>query len=577
MTEGNVNRRGTNRKVLLIGLDGASPELIAKWVKEGELRTIGALKFKGAFGRLRCVPQTTPPSWTSIATGKNPGKHGIYDFFKPSPNNRSVAPFSNEDRKCGAIWNILSEAGLKVVVMNYPMTFPPDPINGVMVSGIPGTRDGEFTYPRSFKSKLLREFPDYDLYPSLKFKEGGEDAFIRSVEKVCDVHYQAALYLMAHVKWDCFICTFMGIDWISHFFWKHMEAGHHAHEGSVSKKHGKAVLDIYKRMDRMVQGLIREAGDGTSTIVVSDHGFGPFKGYVHMNNWLLERGYLRIKKRWLSSLRAKLFTMGLCENFYHDLAKSVAMNPLFLKVKSNMSLRPYLPYLTSNDIDYSSTMAFSFGQLYPIQFNFPEIKGRVDTAYDSMSQSERERLRADLEKDLLRWHEPEPLGKMVKKVIPRSEMFCGQYLSHAPDLHLIPDDPSLHFVGYTKKDPFMTNRTFTPPDEGQSGTHRVYGTVIMSGWPFKKGSNLTNMSNSDITPTILYLLGLPVADDMDGRIPFAAIKDDLVYDHPHKRVATYEKGKEARRRRESKQAQPTFSSKERNEALRKLKELGYWT
>lgn len=115
----------SERRVIVIGIDGASPELIESWARGGELPTFSKIVEEGAFGRLRSTtPPLTYPAWSSFMTGKNPGQHGCFDFVYRPPDGYMPRPMNASIRKGASIWRLLGAAGKKVGVFNVPATYP---------------------------------------------------------------------------------------------------------------------------------------------------------------------------------------------------------------------------------------------------------------------------------------------------------------------------------------------------------------------------------------------------------------------------------------------------------------------
>ena len=144
-------------KLLIIGLDAATLDLIHPWVMEGKLPTIARLMSAGTSGRLASiVPPITPPAWTSFMTGKNPGKHGIFDFLETETGAYSQRYLNAGSRRAKTIWRILNEAGYTVGTMNIPFTYPPEHLDGFQISGM-GTpsESSPFVYPPVLRSDTV--------------------------------------------------------------------------------------------------------------------------------------------------------------------------------------------------------------------------------------------------------------------------------------------------------------------------------------------------------------------------------------------------------------------------------------
>src|SRR5262245_28562633 len=145
-----------SRPVLVIGLDGATFDLMLPWIATGHLPTLGGLLRDGAWSRLRStIPPITPCAWSSFMTGKNPGKHGLFDFVEPTANGRGMSFTNASSRRGETLWGYLSRLGLKVGVLNVPMTYPPEPLNGYQISGLdtPNERS-RFTHPEALRQEL---------------------------------------------------------------------------------------------------------------------------------------------------------------------------------------------------------------------------------------------------------------------------------------------------------------------------------------------------------------------------------------------------------------------------------------
>jgi predicted AlkP superfamily phosphohydrolase/phosphomutase len=146
----------TKNKVYVLGIDGGSFALLDRWLQEGELPHLQAIMANGVSGELESsLPPVTAPAWTSFMTGKNPDKHGVYDFMLPAEQSYAYYPINAYSRRGKALWEIISEVGRRVAVLNVPTTYPPRPVNGVLISDFltpSGKRD--FTYPQSLLEEL---------------------------------------------------------------------------------------------------------------------------------------------------------------------------------------------------------------------------------------------------------------------------------------------------------------------------------------------------------------------------------------------------------------------------------------
>lgn len=146
-------------QILLIGLDGATWDLILPWVAEGRLPNLGALLREGSWGTLlSTVPPATFPAWSSFLTGLNPGRHGIFDFTRRKFGTYEVEFVNSTYRRGRSLFRIASEAGKRVGVIGVPATYPPEKVNGFLISGFDAPVatgiDPSFVYPRELFSEI---------------------------------------------------------------------------------------------------------------------------------------------------------------------------------------------------------------------------------------------------------------------------------------------------------------------------------------------------------------------------------------------------------------------------------------
>jgi predicted AlkP superfamily phosphohydrolase/phosphomutase len=159
-------------KVLIIGLDGITFDLLGPWIEAGELPNLQKLMEQGASGKLRStLPPISSSSWSSFATGVNPGKHGLVDFVYPGADSYKVTMINAASRQTRALWNWLNDAGYKVGLLGIPTTYPPEPVDGFMISGFlsPGP-ESEWAFPPELKQELLAELGTFMLAPDERFR-----------------------------------------------------------------------------------------------------------------------------------------------------------------------------------------------------------------------------------------------------------------------------------------------------------------------------------------------------------------------------------------------------------------------
>jgi predicted AlkP superfamily phosphohydrolase/phosphomutase len=281
-------------RVLVIGLDGATLDLICPWVASGRLPHLARFMEKGSSGKLKStMPPISPTAWSSFMTGKNPGKHGVFDF--------TVRDFQNYGTRVTlrpsepTLWGALSAQGRRVCVVNVPQTYPPERVNGYMVTGLGTPSQCTFTYPTELTESLRKENYRFNLNASLR--RDGAAAFIEDVYRVAGIVTDTALRLMSQLDWDFSMVVLRLTDEIPHYFWHWMDESHPAHR-SADTFHSEAILRCYQKADELVGKLMAAVADEETTVLVmSDHGFGPLYKDVYLNEWLRQQGYLSLHRR----------------------------------------------------------------------------------------------------------------------------------------------------------------------------------------------------------------------------------------------------------------------------------------
>ena len=208
----------TSPRTLIIGLDGATFDLIDPLIEAGELPTLKRIMSEGVRGILETWPNTnSAAAWSSMATGYNSGQHGIYHFGE-AISRRGVPwrPVTAIDRKKDPFWRILSAAGQFVGVINMPITYPVDQINGFMLAGMdtPGVSSPGFAHPRDLRSELARQGIDYiiDVADLGAASKRNPHRLPESVERMIDARSRTILHLMQTRSWDVLMAVFVATD-----------------------------------------------------------------------------------------------------------------------------------------------------------------------------------------------------------------------------------------------------------------------------------------------------------------------------------------------------------------------------
>jgi len=490
------------KKLLVIGIDGGTLDIILPMVNRGKLPNLGELINTGVYGTLlSTIPPVTAPAWSSFITGTNPGKHGVFYFFKKGKKKQGKGGekvlVNLRHMKGLPFWRVLNQHGNKVGLINIPLTYPPEQVDRFMISGmlVPQGSD-DYTYPPELLSKLDNYYVDIDglmvqnEWRGKKLIKENRELFIRNVFNLSKTRAHNALKLMKSEPWDFFMVVFTGSDRICHFFW----------EDRNSRKFPSSIVeDYYIFLDSMIGRLVEEAGEDTCKLVMSDHGFGsaPTKS---INAFVLAK-YLKetelISCFPLCYLRNRLLAkIGM--------AKRIALEDFIDSKRSRISFEPI----------YANFLGIS-------------INTRGDDGYGIVRPGEEyQALRKKIIKKLENLSDPVSGERLVEKVYTRESLYQGSFVSEAPDIVIqFSYDCKIGFS------PLKRALVYENNDLIRTGDHRREGIFIASGPQIASGRLETKLFIQDVTPTILYLLGAPIPESYDGRLIRELFSDEYLAQH----------------------------------------------
>jgi len=554
--------REEKTKCLIIGLDGATFRIIKPLMEKGGLPNIGEMMKNGVSAKLASViPPLTASAWVSFMTGKNPGKHGIFDFDYRVDNTYDFSLLNSNFIDGDTLWAMLSRNDKKVVVINVPFTYPPERVNGFLISGILTPLKSTFTYPPSLKEELVKEFGDLRFVMKEDARLEDKEAWLSDLYNVTEKCAEIAFYIMENYDWDFFMVVFMGIDWIQHHFWKYMDPKNPRYDPEKSELYGDAILKFYQYIDTLVGKIVEKAGENTITFVMSDHGFGPVYKIINVNNWLMNLKLLRLKRErrriefWLSKigLTKERFLNLIIQNSPRKLLK------LLLRAKSRVK-KVYDMELSFADVDWSQTKVYAHGHGGRI---FVNLEGREPQGIVKPG-NEFEELRNYLKEKLYELEDPECGCRVIEKVLMKEEVYWGAHLDRAPDI--VFDTKT----GYTVYNSFELGRnsTFVPAGDLRSGSHEIDGIFIAAGKGIKQMTSLSKLRIWDITPTVLHVMGVPFPTDLDGRVVKEIFDPRSDLGKREIKYCTY-RMKESRR-------ESAFSKRDEEEIKKRMKALGYF-
>lgn len=504
----------TANKVVVVGLDGATFDLIEPWVEQGKLPTFKKLMESGAWGRLKTtVPPLTPCAWSSFMTGKNPGKHGQFSFYKLNKNYDLDIDWG-EYRTEKTIWQILSAEGKWCCVINVPFTYPPQKVNGYMVSGFTTPSNSDFTYPRGLKNDLLKEIPEFRISEDSRYSENREDRrrFAQDIAELTEIQEKVAFYLIEKKDWDFFMITFMATDHIQHWYWKYMDKSHPDYEPDPEFEN--KILETYLQIDRILGRFMRHLSQDTTMILISDHGAGSYIKDVNVNQWLKEKGYLKLRMSCANALKGLLRFLGITPTRLIQVALKMRLGRLARLSASGPTgwPRKLLNSVGYNwkDIDWARTKAYSFGYYGSIFIN---LKGRQRQG--SVAPEEYHSLREEIIAQLRILEDPDTGERLVDEMWRKEELYWGRKLDLLPDINLCMRDYS---YAASSMFAFPSGKLVSPPKTLKSGDHKSYGIFLAYGAGVKKGYKIDKAEITDLAPTILHLMSVDIPLDMDGKV-----------------------------------------------------------
>ncbi|MGC8836949.1 MAG: alkaline phosphatase family protein [Anaerolineae bacterium] len=535
-------------RVLVIGLDGGEWRVLEPLVAQGRMPNLGRLLERGVRGHLAStVPPVTAPAWASFLTGANPGKHGVFAFQRPLDQGLDRGWVNGAAIRAPKLWHYLEGQGLRCAFINVPMSYPPEPLPGYMVTGMLTPLGAEcFTYPA-------------DLSPALRARGYVTDLRIRKVEREIDTPEQqvrllqdlqdvarrrveGVLWLWEREPVDLLMVVFETPDRLQHFFWGRLERA--LAEGPADAV-DEALLGCYGEVDRGIGALLALADEGTTVFVLSDHGFCGLHTAVHLDQWLAERGLLRYAGA-KATVRRRV-KAGLA-----PLLKRVLPRPWLLRGRQ--------AFAVARVIDWERTRVYSGRSSENAVFL--NTRGREPKGIVEPGQ-EYEALREEVIKELQALRDPRTGKRVLRRVFRREEVYHGPYVDSAPDVLFELTE------GYEVTSEVATAGVFRDVSAQGAGFHAQEGIFVAAGAGVAGPGRVEGAHIQDLAPTILHCLGLPVPTYMDGRVLEEVFAPAIRAAHPVVFTEALPTGIPAR------EAGSVFSPEDEEEIRQRLAGLGY--
>jgi predicted AlkP superfamily phosphohydrolase/phosphomutase len=516
----------------------------------------------GSYAPLRStLPVMSPPAWTSLITGQNPGKHGIYDFIRFIPGTYQIEATRSDQTRYRTIFDLASQHGRHVIAVNIPLTYPPRPVNGVMVAGPVVPQAQGFAYPPSLDSELREQ--GYRLDGAITYTPGNDANYLADLKAVARSQLDTTLRLMRTQPWDLAMIVLRAVDEAQTFFWHQIDPHHPQHDPVAESLGGNAILDIHTLIGGMVAELLALVDSEDTVFLVSDHGGGPCYKEVFLNVWLEQQGWLvrkqvhplnRWRVRWLG--RLGLTRENIASRLNGSLLRAVRQR---IPKRMARALVPTQVAMLADTIDWSRTRAYSLGNIGQIYINLKgrEPQGIVTPGY------EREQLLDQITAELYRLCDAGV--PVVDNVFRSDDIYHGSYATQGPDLNILMREMS--YISVCLRE-MVGEQIFSPVGTFYSGTHRPLGMIALHGPDAATTGRLPEVAIVDVAPTILWLLDLPIPDDLDGRVLTEFFQPQALLDRPARSMVAAEAPAPI-------SSSPGWTPAEEQAVLDRLRDLGY--
>ena len=548
-------------RVFVIGVDGGTWDIFDKFMEKGVMPNLKKLVNLYFSTNLEStIPPVTAPAWSSFITGMRPDKHGVYDFARHQRGSYQSLINNANSLKGKSFWKILSEHRKTVGIINVPMTYPPEEVNGFIIPGFlsPGvSKQKILTSPPDLIDELNQQIGNYRIFleksPKATIQSAGKNGFLSKCSKIVDRRSAAATFLYQKYQPDFFMVHFLMSDVVQHWFWHCLDESHSRYNDREASEVKSALEEFYYHLDQKIGELIQLTGQDTEVIILSDHGFGPLEKSFFLNRWLYENGFLKLnlkKQQTIKTIRKLIAAIDFLN----------LRNRLLPSGEKRVALEKSLQH--DFLMNWQKTKAFAspasiYGDIF-LNIKNREAEGLIKPG------TEAEQVIADLKEKLLNFKDPQTNEQVVNQVFLREEIFPNDQEQASPELLIKPTD------GYAVFSQLNENKVLRQniPWEEITGTHRMNGILIVRS---EKVKNMNNRSFPariiDLAPTILYLMGVPIPKNMDGTVLTGIFQPSVL----EKMTPEYSEEKT----NETKGAETGYSKEEEELIRQRLQDLGY--
>jgi predicted AlkP superfamily phosphohydrolase/phosphomutase len=489
-----------NLRTVVIGLDGVVWRVLDPLIDEGFMPRLASLRDRGAWGVLdSTVPTYTPPAWTSAITGVNPGRHGIYGFIEGNAQSERGELVHSGRIEAPTIWDMANAQGVRAGMYNVPLTYPPQAMDGWMVSGMmtPGWGERQRGFASwdkgdaDLEARILRWAPEYVVDMSADWERDWRDAALceRALE-VLRQRYTVIEQLLDLDPPDVLFTVLETPDRLQHVYYRYLDPSDPLYDSDQGRVLRPEVIRCYEAMDRIVGLLDDYAGADGGALVCSDHGFTAWEASVHTNALLQRWGYLKLKP-------------GAAMMQTSIVRKAVPLGKRLLPARVAREAKNR----TFAAVDWGKTRAFS--SPVPQQGVFVNLRGREQ--HGIVEAGELQSLKKEIAGRFAELRGPDGLPA-TDRVHMSEDVFKGDALDGAPDLL-----PVMRDHRFELDDELFHREPFTDYGHLPRGVHHPDGIVVVRG-PGTMPTRGLRGSIMDVTPTMLYLGNLAIPEGLDGAL-----------------------------------------------------------
>lgn len=459
-------------RVLVVGLDGLDWELVSRWLPE--LPAIGGLAARGAYGPLQSIVQpVTPPAWTSMVSGRNPGHFGFTDFTARRPGGYAAQQLVHSGLvRTETVFDVADRAGLSTVALSVPVSYPPQRRrHGAVLSCLMApSAEHRVIEPAHLKARWLERIGSpllFDVTARDPDVAGDADALAAKLRRLDDQRFDLALELARGDGWELAFLVCTGTDRVAHYFMHHHDERHVAHPDEP--EHADTIRAHYRHCDARLGELLEAVGQDTVVLVVSDHGVQRLDGKLNLNDWLASVGFLRLEAT------------------------------------------PERPcQLADAPVDWSATRAWASGFGGQVFLN-----RRGSYPAGTLSDADADAVADELVAGLAGLTDDD--GRPIAAEVFRAEdLYRGPYARLCPDLCL-----QLDGLRVLTRNSVGNARLLEPPGgaagNGDMASHRGAGFLAIAGPGVPAAGHCRGLSIYDVAPTLLDLFDLDGVEALDGR------------------------------------------------------------